>query len=129
KANWTDENVNAAQVTARYTMPYSFARVIGFDEIPITTRAIAAVGYKQGVSCIKPWASSYESLLESLFDSYGEPMPDPKLYPLSPADILALSTTGAGEIELLLGNSNQWQPGEIGKVNTWDDEYDPSQPP
>lgn len=126
KANWTDQNVNAALVTARHTMPYSFARVLGFDNLTITTQAIAAVGYVQGVDCVKPWAVSYEAMLSTLYDSiYKLPRP-PLTYDLTPADIFALSS-GDPEpptIWLLFGNQSQVTPGNIGKVNTWN--YDPN---
>src|SRR5690606_8518877 len=119
KANWTDVNVNAAQVTARHTMPYSFARVIGFDEIPLTTRAIAAVGYVQGVSCVKPWAISYQAMLNTLFDAYGQPVP-PITYDLTDADIITLSTgePSPPPITLLLDENSQVSGGNISKVQT-----------
>lgn len=121
KANWTDANVNAAQVTTRYTMPYSFARVLGFDEIPLTTRAIAAVGYVQGVSCVKPWAISYQAMLNTLYDAYGEPVPD-ITYDLTDEDILTLSTgePSPPPITLLLDENSQVSGGNISKVQTWE---------
>ena len=126
RASWSDSTVNAAQVTARYTMDYGFARVMGFTNIPITTQAIAAVGYVQGVDCVKPWAVSYEAMLTTLFDStYGIPSPGVD-YDLTAADIIALSTGDPAPptIWLLFGNQSQITPGNIGKVNTWN--YDPN---
>lgn len=108
KANWTEAGVNAVRVTSRYATSYTFARV--FDEAGSTlqTRAVAAVGYVAEASCVKPWAMSYQDLLDALF---GEGARSALSYDLQPEDVASLA-----RVDILNGNTAPFAPGNIGEV-------------
>lgn len=112
---WDVPGVNAVRAETGHDMGYTFARVFGLDEIALSRPAVAAVGYSAVTTCVKPWAVSYEALLNTLFPGGGVGTD----YDLTPADIEALEANRK-VIALLEGNQNQVTPGNVGQVNTWE---------
>jgi len=86
---WTDPNVNAVRVTAHYPGLYTFARVFGGTGQTVNARAVGAVGFVSVQDCLKPWAVSYQTLLNALYPPAGTK--DASTYNLTAADITTLS--------------------------------------
>ena len=120
-ASWTDPAVGAVRVTARYPGAYTFARVFGGTGQTVSARAVGALGYVSTSDCIKPFAVSYQTLLNILYPPAGTKNPS---YNLTPQDIQTLSAMSypADSISLLQGTSNTVTNGNIAQVqvsNPW----------
>lgn len=117
-ASWTDPNVGAVRVTARYPSLYTFARIFGVTGKTVQARAIGAVGFVATTSCLKPWAVSYQTLLDALYPPAGTKNPT---YNLTAADIQTLSgmSSPANLVTLLNGTNNQLTNGNIAQVQTY----------
>lgn len=120
-ASWTDPAVGAVRVTARYPGAYTFASVFGVTSQTVSARAVGAVGYVSTSDCLKPWAVSYQTLLDALYKPAGSKSTN---YNLSPQDIQTLSgmTYPASAVTLLNNTNNQLTAGNIGQVkvgNPW----------
>ncbi len=120
-ASWTDPTLNAVRTTARYTGSYSLARVFGVTTKVVQARAVAALGFVSTTSCLRPWAVSYQTLLDQLYPPAGS---KPVSYNLTASDIQTLSSRSypADSIRLLASQSNVLTPGNIDAVqvnNPW----------
>lgn len=120
-ASWTDPAVAAVRVTARYPGAYTFARVFGGTGQIVSARAVGAIGYVSTTDCLRPWAVSYQSMLDALYPPAGSKS---ITYNLTPQDIQTLSgmSSPANQITLLNGTTNQLTPGNIAQVvvgNPW----------
>jgi hypothetical protein len=114
-ASWTDPTLGAVRVTAHYPALYTFARIFGNTGQPVQARAIGAVGFVSTTDCLKPWAVSYQTLLNALYPPAGTKNTN---YNLTAQDIQTLSgmTYPANSITLLNGTTNQLTPGNIAQV-------------
>jgi Flp pilus assembly protein TadG len=114
-ALWTDPTVQAVRVTARYPGAYTFARVFGVTTKTVQARAVAAVGWVSTTDCLKPWAVSYQTLLDALYPPAGTKNTS---YNLTANDITTLSGMSypANQVTLLNGTQNQLTPGNIAQV-------------
>lgn len=66
-SDWTTGNPFAVRTTTRYTGLYSpFARYFGFNSKNLTATAVAVRGSVATETCVRPWAVSYQSLLDQL---------------------------------------------------------------
>lgn len=102
-ANFTDPGVNAALVSVNHTASYTFGRVWRTADQNLSARAIAALGYVSTTSCLKPWAVSYQSLLDQIYPPAGS---QPLTYDLTQADINSLNLLGPGDaISLLVSDT------------------------
>lgn len=100
--SWMDANANAVQVTARRTAGYIFGRIFNQTTRALSATSVAVVGSVGSMSCVRPFAIPYESLLEVLYPSK---TPD-VTYDLSASDIVRLAAlTEDDEIELKVGSS------------------------
>lgn len=117
-ASWTDPALAAVRVTATYPGAYTFARVFGVTTKTVTARAVGAVGYVSTTNCLRPWAVSYQTMLDILYPPAGT---KPPTYNLTPQDIQTLTamTYPNNAITLLQGTSNQLSPGNIAQVQTY----------
>lgn len=113
---WTDPNLNAVRVTAHYPGTYTFARVFGGTGQTVNARAIGAVGYVSVQDCLKPWAVSYQTLLNALYPPAGTK--DAATYNLTAQDITTLSgmSAPANQVTLLNSTTNQLTAGNIAQV-------------
>lgn len=118
-ASWTDPTLNAVRTTATYTGSYTLARVFGVTTKTVQARAVAALGFVSTTSCLRPWAVSYQTLLNILYPPAGS---KPVSYNLTPTDIQTLSsiTYPADTIRLLASQSNPLTPGNIDAVQVND---------
>lgn len=99
-ANFTDPGVNAAKVSVNHTASYTLGRVWRTTDQNLTTTATAALGYVSTTTCLKPWAVSYQSLLDQIFLPAGSKGVG---YDLTEGDINSLSLLGpADEIQLVV---------------------------
>jgi Flp pilus assembly protein TadG len=116
-ASWTDPALVAVRVTATYPGVYTFARVFGVTTKTVTARAIGAVGYVGTTSCLRPWAVSYQTLLDALYPPAGTKTP---AYNLTAQDIQTLSGMSSpnNSVTLLNGTTNQLTNGNIAQVQT-----------
>jgi Flp pilus assembly protein TadG len=113
-AGWTAAGVNAVRVSVTHAAPYTFGAVWQTGSATLHTTAIAAVGFVGATNCLKPWAVSYQTLLNALYPPAGS---KPVSYNLTAADIQTLSREGpANKLSLLLGNTNPVTPGNIAAV-------------
>jgi hypothetical protein len=114
-ASWTDPAVAAVRVTARYPGAYTFARVFGATGQTVSARAVGAIGYVGSTDCLRPWAVSYQTMLDKLYPPAGTKSPS---YNLTPQDIqtLAAMSYPNNAITLLDGTGNQLTPGNISQV-------------
>jgi len=120
-ASWTDPALNAVRVTANYPGQYTFARIFGTTGKLVQARAVAALGFVANSSCLRPWAVSYQTILNQLYPPAGTKDPT---YDLTAQDIQTLSTMSypANSITLLASQSNPLTPGNIDAVevnNPW----------
>ena len=120
-ASWTDATLNAVRTTATYTGSYTLARVFGVTTKVVQARAVAALGFVSTTSCLRPWAVSYQTLLDQLYPPAGS---KPVSYNLTASDIQTLSSRSypADSIRLLASQSNVLTPGNIDAVqvnNPW----------
>lgn len=119
--SWTDPAVAAVRVTARYPGAYTFARIFGATGQTVSARAVGAIGYVSTTDCLKPWAVSYQTMLDALYPPAGTKNPS---YNLTPQDIQTLSgmSSPANQLTLLNGTKNPLTPGNIAQVqvgNPW----------
>jgi Flp pilus assembly protein TadG len=114
-ASWTDPALGAVRVTARYPSAYTFARVFGVTGKLVQARAVAAIGYVGTTDCLRPWAVSYQTLLNVLYPPAGTKNPS---YNLTAQDIQTLTGMSypANSIALLQGTSDPLTPGNIAQV-------------
>ena len=112
---WTDPALNSVRVTAHYPGLYTFARIFGGSGQTVNARAIGAMGYVGMTNCLKPWAVSYQTLLDALYKPAGTKNPS---YNLTAQDIQTLSgmSAPANQVTLLNGTTNQLTPGNIAQV-------------
>jgi hypothetical protein len=112
---WTDPNLNSVRVTAHYPGVYTFARIFGGTGQTVNARAIGAMGYVGTTDCLKPWAVSYQTLLDALYPPAGTKNTS---YNLTAQDITTLSgmSSPANQVTLLNGTQNQLTPGNIAQV-------------
>jgi Flp pilus assembly protein TadG len=115
--SWTDPALAAVRVTATYPGAYTFARVFGVTTKTVTARAVAAVGFVSTTTCLKPWAVSYQTMLDVLYPPAGTKNPT---YNLTAQDIQTLTgmSSPANLITLLNGTTNQLTSGNIAQVQT-----------
>ena len=121
-ASWTDPAVGAVRVTARYPGAYTFARVFGGTGQTVTARAVGAIGFVSTTSCLKPWAVSYQTMLDALYPPANTKKgTQPNEYQLTAQDITTLSgmSSPANVITLLNGTNNQLTNGNIAQVQTY----------
>jgi Flp pilus assembly protein TadG len=117
-ASWTDPSLGAVRVTATYPGAYTFARVFGVTTKTVSARAVGAVGYVSTSSCLRPWAVSYQTMLNALYPPAGTKNPT---YNLTPQDVQTL-TANSSPITLLQGTADPLTPGNIVQVvvnNPW----------
>lgn len=120
-ASWTDPALNSVRTTATYTASYTLARVFGVTTKTVQARAVAALGFVSTTDCLRPWAVSYQTLLNILYPPAGSKA---TTYNLTPTDIQTLSSLSypADSITLLASQSNPLTPGNIDAVevnNPW----------
>jgi Flp pilus assembly protein TadG len=114
-ASWTDPAVAAVRVTARYPGAYTFARVFGGTGQTVTARAVGAIGYVSTQDCLRPFAVSYQTLLDDIYPPAGTKASS---YDLTAQDIQRLTSMSYpnDSIMLLQGTSNPLTPGNIAQV-------------
>jgi hypothetical protein len=111
---WTSAGVNAVRVSVTHAAAYTFGAVWQAGNSTLHTTAIAAVGFVGATNCLKPWAVSYQTLLNALYPPAGS---KPVSYNLTTADIQTLTSEGpSNQLPLLLGNTNPVTPGNIAAV-------------
>lgn len=110
--NWTDPEVNAVRVVAHYPASYTLARVFGQQTQALQDTSVAALGFVGGSSCLKPWAVSYQTMLDNLF---GPGVKNAATYNLTANDIQLLINNRT-PIPLLLDNSTMVSGGNIQQV-------------
>jgi Flp pilus assembly protein TadG len=117
-ASWTDPALAAVRVTATYPGAYTFARVFGVTNKTVSARAVGAVGFVSTTNCLKPWAVSYQTMLDALYPPAGTKDPT---YNLTAQDIQTLSgmSSPANQVTLLNGTTNQLTNGNIAQVQTY----------
>ncbi len=120
-ASWTDPAINAVRTTSTYQASYTLARVMGVTTKTVQARAVAALGFVSTTSCLRPWAVSYQTLLNMLYPPAGTKNVS---YNLTAQDIQTLSamTYPSNAITLLASQSDPLTPGNIGAVkvnNPW----------
>ena len=120
-ATWTDPALNAVRTTASYTGGYTLARVFGVTTKLVQARAVAALGFIGTTECLRPWAVSYQTLLNALYPPDGS---KPITYDLTAQDIQTLTSMSSpnNQITLLQGNQNTLTNGNIAQVqvnNPW----------
>lgn len=120
-ASWTDPALNSVRVTANYQATYTLASIFGSPGRLVQARAVAALGFVGTSDCLRPWAVSYQTILNSLYPPAGSKDPS---YNLTAQDIQTLTAMSypADSITLLQGTSNQLTPGNIAQVvvnNPW----------
>jgi hypothetical protein len=110
----TDTRVNAVRVEGDYAAQYSLSRIFGAQGVTLPAFAIAARGYVGGTNCIRPWAVSYQTVLDVLFG----PNAKTPSYNLTAADVAALTAMRAPQnsVTLLQGNQNPVTPGNVAQV-------------
>src|SRR6185437_11257051 len=70
-ASWTDPALNAVRTTATYQGAYTLARIFGVTTKTVQARAVGALGFVSNTSCLRPWAVSYQTLLDVLYPPAG----------------------------------------------------------
>lgn len=120
-ASWTDPALNAVRTTASYTSAYTLARVFGVTTKVVQARAVGALGFVGNTECLRPWAVSYQSLLDALYPPAGT---KPITYDLTAQDIQTLTSMSYpnNQVTLLQGNQNTLTNGNIAQVqvnNPW----------
>jgi len=120
-ASWTDPALNAVRTTASYTGAYTLAGVFGATTKLVQARAVAALGFVGNTECLRPWAVSYQTLLNALYPPAGS---KPITYDLTAQDIQTLTSMSFpnNQITLLQGNQNTLTNGNIAQVqvnNPW----------
>ena len=108
QASWSTATVNAVRVTSGFTTSYTFGRIFAESRPTLRTRTTAAVGYVSDAGCVKPWAMSYQELLDALF---GNGVRSASNYDLQPQDINLLAS-----VDILKGNTSRFAPGNIGQL-------------
>lgn len=113
---WTDPTLNAVRATAHYPGSYTFATIFGSTGQTVNASAIGAVGWVGLQSCLKPWAVSYQTLLNALYPPAGTK--NALTYNLTAQDITTLSgmSAPANQVTLLNGTTNQLTAGNIAQV-------------
>jgi len=120
-ASWTDPALNAVRVTANYQATYTLASIFGSAGRQVQARAVAALGFVGTTDCLRPWAVSYQTILDALYPPAGSKDPS---YNLTAQDIQTLTAMSypADSVTLLQGTSNPLTPGNISQVvvnNPW----------
>ena len=86
-----DPAVNAVQAVAHDTAAYTLAQIFGKQRQWLQASAIAAVGYVDATTCLRPWAVSYQTMLDSLFPAAP---PSALTYSLNAQDVRSLQQNG-----------------------------------
>ena len=120
-ASWTDPALNAVRVTANYPGQYTFARIFGTTGKLVQARAVAALGFVSTSDCLRPWAVSYQTMLDLLYPPAGTKDPS---YDLTAQDISTLTNMSYpnNAITMLQGSQNTLTNGNIAQVqvnNPW----------
>jgi len=118
-ASWTDPALNAVRTTASYTGAYTLTGVFGATTKLVQARAIAALGFVSATSCLRPWAVSYQTLLNTLYPPAGTKAPS---YNLTAQDVQTLSAMSypSSAITLLASSNDPLTPGNIDAVQVLD---------
>jgi len=105
--DWTSANVDAVQVTTRYTGPFIFGRFFGVPSHNVSATAVAVRGSATGATCARPWAVPYQLLLNALATYYGGGPYDGTTYNLTATDVSHLATmTSANPVSLKIGDNS-----------------------
>jgi hypothetical protein len=112
---WTDPALNAVRATASYQATYTLASIFGSQGRLVQARAVAALGFVGTTDCLRPWAVSYQTILNALYPPAGSKDPS---YNLTAQDIQTLTGMSypADSITLLQGNQDPVTPGNIAAV-------------
>lgn len=100
--SWNTPNLNAVRAVTRHRMGYTFARVMGFDEITLSKPAVAAVGSATWAECMKPWGIPFQAMALAAGRSNWEN----DVSDLTPSEIEALAGSQV-EIEIKVGPPGQ----------------------
>lgn len=120
-ASWTDPALNAVRATGTYQGSYTLAGIFGATTKTVQARAVAALGFVSNTQCLRPWAVSYQTLLDVLYPPSGTKDPS---YDLTAQDIQTLTSMSYPNnvITMLQGNQNTLTNGNIAQVqvnNPW----------
>lgn len=124
--DYTHPRANAIRVTARYNVATTFGRALNILQIPLRERTVAAIGGVGSQDCLKPFAVSYQTIIDLLNSRY--PLATPRTVDdaLSQTDINHLKADTSQTVTLLNSSQNQVTSGNIGEVKTWSDGWDPT---
>jgi hypothetical protein len=109
RADFTVPDVNAVQVTTRYTGVYGFGKILGLTNHNLTATSQAVLEYVGATRCIRPVSIPYQALLNQIYgvDASGNPNM-PVTHDLTDADVEALKAAGRADSVLLkLGSDTQ----------------------
>lgn len=95
-SDWTDPNLNAVQVTTRFTGAYGFGKIFGLTTHDVTATSQAVMGYVGKTTCVRPVALPYQALLDQLTKHDGVAR-DAATYTLTDADVTALRSAGVAD--------------------------------
>jgi Flp pilus assembly protein TadG len=95
-STWTDPNLDAVQVTTRYTGTYGFGQIFGLTSHNVRATSQAVMGYVGKTTCVRPVALPYQALLDQLTRHDGVAR-DAATYSLTPADVDALKNAGVAD--------------------------------
>jgi Flp pilus assembly protein TadG len=95
-STWTDPNLDAVQVTTRYTGAYGFGKVLGLSSHNVTATSQAVMGYVGMTTCVRPVALPYQALLDQLTKDDGV-VRDAATYVLTQPDVTALRNAGVAD--------------------------------
>jgi len=119
--NYAAPAVNAVRVVGRYPATYTFGQVFGITTSVLVDTTVAALGGVGVQDCLKPWAVSYQTLIDVLYPPAGT---KGVAYNLTPQDIADLTSDSTGnQVDLLQGVGDPVTPGNIAQVVTYTPEY------
>ena len=95
-STWTDPNLNAVQVTTRYTGTYGFGKIFGLTSHDVRATSQAVMGYVGKTTCVRPVALPYQALLNQLTTHDGV-VRDATTYVLTDADVATLRAAGVAD--------------------------------
>jgi Flp pilus assembly protein TadG len=108
RADFSVGDVNAVQVTTRYTGNYGFGKILGLTSHDVTATSQAVMEYVGATNCIRPVSIPYQSLLNQIYgvDGSGNPIM-PVTHDLTNADVDSLRAAGpAAAVQLKLGDES-----------------------
>ena len=117
--SWTTGGPFAVKTTTRYTLAYIFARLFGFSTKNLTCVAVAVRGSVGSEGCVRPWAVSYQSLLDQIgggFSALTHDLTAAEVATLKAATIANAVVMNQGDVDGAPGQmrSVQIPPGEYG---------------